>query len=130
MYGQCSVCGQAAPLYSYKTMTQQSPPNTNPDPNCFFATCVVQRAMGQHCKAACIRLRMRAMIPRQLSSSMRAQPAKDLIIHVCGASSGINSLRISGVVTTPNKIVGVTTASKRFKCNLIETCLSVSTVQN
>lgn len=70
---------------------------------------------------------MRAIVPRQLSSSIRAQPTIDCAVHLVESILCV-SVALLHIVTSPNKIVGGTTASKSFKRNLIG--LFVSTVRN
>ena len=70
---------------------------------------------------------MRAIVPRQLSSSIRAQPTIDCAVHLVESILCV-SVALLHIVTSPNKIVAGTTASKSFTRNLIG--LFVSTVRN
>lgn len=53
MHGKCSDWGWAELLYSYKILTQQSSPNTNPDPFGDIWGCLIM--LGINVKSSCHR---------------------------------------------------------------------------
>ena len=79
-------------------------------------------SFGRHESSGRTHFFIRIILPLQGSSCIQT---KDRSMRRCIASSWFKSDAVNGMLTKPNKIVGVTTASNKRKGNLIEMFLFV-----
>ena len=88
-------------------------------PDRFFANCVVRQGMGQRCAAARLNLACAPWHPA--SFHLPSEPNQQLMSSSVFAGRLVESILFVSTGTSPNEIVGVTTASRSFKrSNLIE----------